>query len=75
MAARQACFCEELRSLVIASSRRRSGRVSLIEIPVRMPDARTRAHQRESPYRDSYVRQRPLGTHFPWEASHDSTSG
>lgn len=48
MTARQACFCEELRSLVIASSRRRSGRVSLIEIPVRMPDVRTRAHQRES---------------------------
>jgi hypothetical protein len=37
-----------LRSLVIASSRRRSGRVSLIEIPVRMPEARTRANQRES---------------------------
>ena len=48
MAARQACFCEALRSLVIASSRRRSGRVILVEIPVRMRQTRTRADQKES---------------------------
>jgi hypothetical protein len=47
MAARQACFCEALRSLVIASSRRRSGRVILVEIPVRVCQTRTRADQRE----------------------------
>jgi hypothetical protein len=47
MFARQTCFCEALRSLAIASSRRRSGRVTL-EIPVRMRKTRTRADQMES---------------------------
>ena len=36
IAARQACFCEALRSLVIASSRPRTDRVIVMEIPVRM---------------------------------------
>jgi hypothetical protein len=37
-----------LRSLVIASSRWRSGRVILMVIPVRMRKTRTRADQMES---------------------------
>lgn len=48
MSARQACFCGALRSLMIASSRRRSGLVILMDIPVRMRETRTRAKQRES---------------------------
>jgi len=55
-------FSDAWRSLVIASSRRRSGRVILVEIPVRMRQTRTRADQRES-LQDSYVRQGPLGRH------------
>ena len=48
MFARQTCFCEALRSLAIASSRWRFGRVILMEIPVRMRKTRTRAKQMES---------------------------
>ena len=48
MFARQTCFCAVLRSLVIASSRWRSGRVILMVIPVRMRKTRTRADQMES---------------------------
>src|SRR6202046_1832421 len=62
--ARQTCFCEALRSLAIASSRWRFGRVILMEIPVRMRKTRTRTKQMES-LRDSYVRQRPLGMMQP----------
>jgi hypothetical protein len=47
MFARPTCFCEALQSLVIASSRWRSGRVILMEIPVRMREIRTRADQME----------------------------
>ena len=49
MSARQTCFCEALRSLVIASSRWRSGRVILMEIPVRMRKTRTRAEPKGIP--------------------------
>ena len=41
IAARQACFCEALRSLVITSSRPRTDRVIVMEIPVRMRQTRT----------------------------------
>ena len=41
IAARQACFCEALRSMVIASSRPRTDRVIVMEIPVRMRQTRT----------------------------------
>ena len=59
MFARQTCFCEALRSLAIASSHWRFGRVILMEIPVRMRKTRARAKQMES---ESYVRQRPLAS-------------
>ena len=48
IAARQACFCEALRSLVIASSRPRTDRVIVIEIPVRMRQTRTATETEES---------------------------
>src|SRR4051812_7722851 len=48
IAARQACFCEALRSLVIASSRPRTGRVIVMEIPVRMRQTRTATETEES---------------------------
>ena len=48
MAARQACFCEVLRSLVIASRRPRTDRVIVMEIPVRMRQTRTRTEPAES---------------------------
>ena len=48
MAARQACFCGALRSLLMASSRRRSAGVRVMEIPVRMTKTRTTAYQWES---------------------------
>jgi len=48
IAARQACFCEALRSLVIASSRPRTDRVIVIEIPVRMHQTRTATETGES---------------------------
>ena len=47
-AARQACFCEALRSLVIASSRPRTDRVIVMEIPVRMRQTRTATETEES---------------------------
>ena len=60
ISARQACFCEALRSLVIASSRPRTGRVIVMEIPVRRRQTRT-ATETGNPNQDSSVRQRPLG--------------
>src|SRR4051794_10537547 len=48
IAARQACFCEALRSLVIASSRPRTDRVIVMEIPVRMRQTRTATETVES---------------------------
>src|SRR6476620_4571769 len=48
IAARQACFCEALRSLVIASSRLRTDRVIVMEIPVRMHQTRTATETGES---------------------------
>jgi hypothetical protein len=48
IAARQACFCEALRSLVIASSRPRTDRVIVMEIPVRMRQTRTATETGES---------------------------
>ena len=48
IAARQACFCEVLRSLVIASSRPRTDRVIVMEIPVRMRQTRTATETGES---------------------------
>jgi hypothetical protein len=48
IAARQTCFCGALRSLVMASSRARSERVTEMEIPVRMRQARTPTAPRES---------------------------
>src|SRR3954468_21072357 len=48
IAARQACFCEALRSLVIASSPPRTDRVSVMEIPVRMRQTRTATETEES---------------------------
>ena len=48
IAARQACFCEALRSLVIASSRPRTDRVIAMEIPVRMRQTRTATETEES---------------------------
>src|SRR4051812_17094360 len=48
IAARQACFCEALRSLVIASSRPRTDRVIVMEIPVRMRQTRTATETEES---------------------------
>ena len=48
IAARQACFCEALRSLVIASSRPRTDRVIVMEIPVRMRETRTATETEES---------------------------
>ena len=47
IAARQACFCEALRSLVIASSRPRTDRVIVMEIPVRMRQTRTATETEE----------------------------
>jgi hypothetical protein len=51
IAGRQACFCEALRSLVIASSRSRTDRVIVMEIPVRMRQTRTATETEESPIR------------------------
>src|SRR3954452_19200159 len=48
IAARQACFCEALRSVVIASSRPRTDRVIVMEIPVRMHQTRTATETGES---------------------------
>ena len=48
IAARQACFCEALRSLVIASSRPRTDRVIVMEIPVRMHQTCTATETEES---------------------------
>jgi hypothetical protein len=48
IAARQACFCEALRSLVIASSRPRTDRVIVMEMPVRMRQTRTATEIEES---------------------------
>ena len=48
IAARQACFCEALRSLVIASSRPRTDRVIVMEIPVRMRQTRTATETEKS---------------------------
>src|SRR4029077_13358602 len=48
IAARQACFCEALRSLVIASSRPRTDRMIVMEIPVRMHQTRTATETGES---------------------------
>src|SRR4029078_4817831 len=48
IAARQECFCEALRSLVIASSRPRTDRVIVMEIPVRMHQTRTATETGES---------------------------
>ena len=48
IAARQACFCEALRSLVIASSRPRTDRVIVMKIPVRMRQTRTATETEES---------------------------
>ena len=48
IAARQACFCEALRSQVIASSRPRTDRVIVMEIPVRMRQTRTATETEES---------------------------
>ena len=60
IAARQACFREALRSLVIASSWPRTDRVIVMEIPVRMRSLARQPKQR-NPNQDSSVRQRPLG--------------
>ena len=64
IAARQACFCEVLRSLVIASSRPRTDRVIVMEIPVRMRQIRTATETEESQSGFS-VRQRPLEAKDP----------
>ena len=48
IAARQACFCEALRSLVIASSWPRTDRVIVMEIPVRMHQTLTATETGES---------------------------
>ena len=48
IATRQACFCEALRSLVIASSRPRTDRVIVMKIPVRMRQTRTATETEES---------------------------
>ena len=53
IAARQACFCEALRSLVIASSWPRTDRVIVMEIPVRMHRTRTATETRGIPIRIS----------------------
>ena len=45
IAARQTCFCEALRSLLIASSRPRTDRVIVMEIPVRMHQTCTEPKQ------------------------------
>ena len=49
IAARQACFCEALRSLVIASSRPRTDGVIVMEIPVRMHQTRAGNQNRGLP--------------------------
>ena len=41
IAARQACFCEALRSLLTAASRRRSDGETVMDIPVRIRQTRT----------------------------------
>jgi hypothetical protein len=46
--ARQTCFCGAFRSAAIAASRRRSDRETVMEIPVRMPQTRTRRQIPES---------------------------
>jgi hypothetical protein len=51
IAARQACFCEALRSLVIASTRPRTDRVIVMEIPLRMRQTRTATETEEIPIR------------------------
>ena len=56
IAGRQACFCEALRSLVIASSRSRTDRVIVMETA---PDSHGNRN-RGIPNQDSSVRQRPL---------------
>jgi hypothetical protein len=46
--ARQTCFCRVLPSATMASRRRRSAAVTEMEIPLRMPQTRTRRSERES---------------------------
>jgi hypothetical protein len=49
ISARHTCFWGALRSLASAFKRRRSGRVTVMEIPVRMRQTRMRRSDRESP--------------------------
>ena len=49
ISARQTCFCGALRFLMSAISRWRSIGETVNDIPVRMPQTRTRTRQRESP--------------------------
>ena len=46
--ARQTCFCGVLRSATMVSRRRRSAAETEMEIPLRMPQTRTRRAERES---------------------------
>jgi len=46
--ARQTCFCGELRSAAMDSSRRRSASLSMMDIPVRMSQTRMRRPETES---------------------------
>lgn len=48
ISARQTCFCGALRSRTSASRRRRSEGVTVMEIPVRMPQIRTQSAPQES---------------------------
>ena len=48
ISARQTCFCGALRSRTSASKRKRSGGVTMMEIPVRMRQIRMQSAPRES---------------------------
>ena len=80
IAARQACFCEALRSLVIASSRPRTDRVIVMEIPVRMRQTRTATETEESQSglfcqakTTSYVAEVPISDITPHHSIKSST--
>ena len=67
IAAPQACFCDALRSLVIASSRPRTDRVIVMEIPCACARLARQPKQR-NPNQDFSVRQRPTSSSFRRDA-------
>src|SRR5215472_17077924 len=59
--ARQTCFCGLLRLPMIVSSRTRSSAVTVMEIPLRITDTRTKPNL-QKPHSDSSVRRYPLAS-------------